>query len=284
MKVDIVFLLHAQYGTLKDFEVFARRVKRSTRSIKCELRIIMLLKGFSKSKHIRSEQADNIVFAPNVGRDLYSYIFYTKISTADFIFYFNTSSKLISDHFFRSGLNILLSEKCGAVSATGSYAGLVNPHYFIELASCNRISPIKAFTKFLITFVQKIGLSFMGYNSIPHLRTNAFGCSKQFICDAKKYFGNELKTRLQSLMFESGDRGLSGYATKMGFGLYVIDKNGTSYKMENWLESCTYAVSDQTNLAVKDNRTDEYCNASSTERLKLYVATWMESPSYIRPI
>ena len=283
MTVDIVFLLHADYGTLAEFETFAKKVKKSLIKHPFDYNIVLLLKGYPESEVVHTDEANRILVVPNIGRDLKSYYFYTLKSKAEYLFYFNTSSILISDHFITSGIAMLTSEHFGAVSATASFGSIVNPGYFRELVKCGQLSLPIGISKYMISFIQKGLLRLIGYKPVPHLRTNAFGCSKDFLIGAVKYFGGNLNTRLASLRFESGHRGLSGYAILKNLKLVVVDKGGYAHGMENWCASKTYANGEQENLAVKDNRTDEYENSSATNKVRLYISTWIDSPSYTRP-
>lgn len=280
MTVEIVFLLHANYGNIMKFERFAAKVKQSIFNQNFDYKIVLLLKGYSNPKVLHTNLADISMIVPDTGRDLSSYFYYIEQSSAQYLIFFNTSSELNSDNFITSCISLVSEPNCGAASATASWGTIANPKYFLELLRRGEITFSTGIAKYMITYCQKILLRILGYKPTPHLRTNAFACRKSFILEARRYFGRNLNTRLASLMFESGHRGLSGYAQQQGLNLYVVDKYGVAHEIEKAFDSLTYANQGQVNLAVKDNRTDEYENASRSNKKKLYIATWINSPSY----
>ena len=135
------------------------------------------------------------------------------------------------------------------------------------------------FTNYLKTiyckFIEYV-LGMLGISLIPHLRTNAFVIRRDIFLDTFDYFffGTAPKSRLFSLLYESSNRGLSGYIIRKGGRLFVVGSNSVVYEDNDWFSSETYCSFSQNNLAVHDNRTKEFEFASSWEKYKLYIGAW----------
>lgn len=279
MVVEVVYLLHRDYGEIDDFYKFRNSITSSKAITGVNLSVILLLKGLRK-EDIVGRIHEQTIEVPNKGRDIYSYYLHAAKSKADFVFYFNTSSVITSKNYISDCLSILLSKDCGMVSATASKGGLADTKYHCLIAKNSGRNKHLYLIKSAVVTCQKIILRLMGYQPSIHLRTNAFGCSRKLLLEI---FGKPYqvpKTRLKSLFFESGKRGLSGQILSRGLKLYVIDRNGQAYDENGWMKSETYAYGSQINLAVEDNRTIEYDNANHRDKYKLYVGAWGNSHEF----
>lgn len=282
MIVDVIFLLHNKYGTIGDFAEFREMVLRSGIGSKNTIRVVLLLKGFSDRSFLVDEISDVVIQVPDCGRDIASYFFYAEQSDADALVFFNTSSSITSEKFLLSAIDSILIEDIGLAGATGSYGGINQPLYFLQLWRHGLCSFPSAVLKMLIATVFDIVLKLFGYSSVPHIRTNAFAVRKDIFLKSKTFFKKNLDTRFNSLMFESGQNGLSGFIGSLGLKMVIVNSNGERFSQDFWMNSKTYAIGVQEKLAVKDNRTEEYIRADMTKRKKISIATWCSKYKEIR--
>lgn len=276
--LEIVYLLHADYGTESDAISFFSNVGALIKGLKTEVRFTCLAKGFPVDGISDLKNGFNVVHVPNVGRDIYSYILFSKTAKSDYLIFFNTSSELHSGDFLSSAFDLLRRENCGAVAATGSLGSIMNSKYFSTLARLNwPQSIVSEVPKSFIARVFEWGIPALGYRSVPHLRTNAFGISKTKLDALSKRLKKLPISRFDSLCFESGMTGMSGLLRKAGQTLHVVDKFGGDYKEDGWLSSKTYCSYSQDCLAVSDNRTEEYRKADIIMKRKLFIGAWCNS-------
>lgn len=273
--LEIVYLLHKDYGRIEDAVLFFSRAKKLLSSFKENIRFTCLMKGFSTDSVLDDRHGFYTVNVPNVGRDVYSYLYYSQITESDFLIFFNTASALHSSEFILSGYEQLKKDNCGAFAATASYGSIVNSKYFLKQARYSWIRSISnEIPKYALAYAAEVALAVLGYIPVPHLRTNAFGISRLKLNAIISGWNRLPTTRLESLFFESGNRGLSGVLSRASEALIVVDKYGNDFDQRDWLRSKTYCCFAQCCLAVSDNRTDEYDHADSLEKQKLFVGAW----------
>lgn len=278
--VDIIYLLHANYGTsLTACEFFSNIDITSLRQF-YDVNLICLVKGSVDNNKINFHRNDIQIFSvPNIGRDIYSYHYYVhRFSKADFVCFFNTSSKIRSSNFLSTCLKQVSANYFDVCSATGSYGKLMNSKYF-DLLKPLLYSPNERFSnnlKFILCKIIEYLLRIFSISLIPHVRTNACVARREVFIGTFDtfYFGVAPKSKLFSLLYESSSRGLSGYITLKGGRLLIVGSDGVVYRVHQWPASGTYCSLEQKNLAVEDNRTKEFEHSSSFKKMKLYIATW----------
>jgi hypothetical protein len=278
--VDIVYLLHGSYGTFSNAIDFFSDI--DIKSLEChyDVNLICLTKGcFDIHDVTRLDSNIKILAIPNIGRDIYSYYYYScYLSKADFVCYFNTGSKILSAKFLPACLNHLSKNDFDVCAATGSYGAFVSSKYFISLRPL-LVSVGERFLNYLkiiyckfIEYILRIFAIFL----IPHIRTNAYVIRRDIFVNSfdEFFFGTAPKSRLFSLLYESSNRGLSGHIIRKGGRLLIVGSNGVVYGVNQWKNSATYCSFCQKNLAVHDNRTKEFELSSSLNKLKLYIGAW----------
>jgi len=273
--LEIVYLLHADYGKLSDAISFFSKVSSLTRDLRTEISFTCLAKGFLNDEFGTVNTDFTIVHVPNIGRDIYSYMYISTKSRSDFLMFFNTSSKVCSVDFFSSAMEQLGRHNCGAISATGSSGSIISNKYFLDLA---RLTESQSFlvgaSKSLLARVGEFGVRACGYRPVPHLRTNAFGISREKFTSLIKMVQKVPKSRFESLRFESGEMGMSSLLRRNGQSILVMDKFGQDYNVNRWLSSRTYCSHGQSSLAVTDNRTAEYHEGDLHMKRKLFIGAW----------
>lgn len=130
--VDIVYLLHGEYGDILSAVKFFSKIDIEVLKKDMQVNLICLVKGGVCTKDVKKELKNiNVIFIPNTGRDIYSYYFYAiNISKADYLFYFNTGSTILSPNFLVTCLKHMSMNSCNVYGATGSYGALVDSNYF----------------------------------------------------------------------------------------------------------------------------------------------------------
>ena len=273
--LEIVYLLHADYGKPSDAISFFSNVSSLTKNLQAEISFTCLAKGFSNGEFGAVNTDFNIVHVPNIGRDIYSYMYISTKSRSDFLMFFNTSSKVCSVDFFSSALEQLGRHNCGAISATGSSASIISSKYFSNLATLTESqSFLVGVSKSLLAGVGEFGARVYGYRPVTHLRTNAFGISREKFTSLINMLRKVPKSRFESLCFESGETGMSSLLRRNGQSILVMDKFGQDYNVNCWLSSRTYCSHGQSGLAVKDNRTAEYHEGDLNMKRKLFIGAW----------
>lgn len=282
-EIEIIYLLHRNYGRFSNAIYFFESLNFNSLKKKFNIQFVCLMKGWSISE-VESVCCDSfrVVHVPNVGRDIYSYYHYAKYKTqSKFLFFFNTSSKILSEEFINTALLNLSLNKISILGATGSFAAPINSYYF-ETINTKQYSAtdilLNCFKKMVSRFVELI-FKFMGIIFIPHLRTNAFSIRRDLFLKSFEYFkiGNPPKLKIFSLLYESSARGLTGYIKSIGGDILVVDKNGHLFESNKWIYSATYCSFGQVNLGVSDNRTTEYELASLPKKHKLYMGAWCKT-------
>jgi hypothetical protein len=75
--------------------------------------------------------------------------------------------------------------------------------------------------------------------------------------------------------FESGRQSLTKQLLKQKLNPVVVDRCGNVYGIPEWKSSLTFRIGEQINLAVADNRTVDYAQASTRRRDYLEKLTWV---------
>jgi hypothetical protein len=278
--VDIVYLLHREYGNFSNAVNFFSNIDIESFNRKYSVNLICLVKGDFNPKEL-TEAGYNfkVLRVPNTGRDIYSYYYYaTYLSKSDFLFYFNTGSIVLGTQFVLTCLNEVSLNPLNAYAATGSYGSIIASNYFISLGPSLTSFGEKFINNVKIIYCKFIEYLFgiLGVSFIPHIRTNAFIISRgMFLNSFKEFFyGAPPKSRLFSLLYESSSSGLSGHIIRKGGRILVVGFNSIIYEHNDWLMSATYCSLDQSNLAVHDNRTKEFEFSPPRDKYKLYIGAW----------
>jgi hypothetical protein len=111
------------------------------------------------------------------------------------------------------------------------------------------------------------------------IRTNAFLLERELLLRLR---ARAPRDKLAALRLECGRRSITHQIEAIGLRPLVAGRDG-AYEREQWPDSNTLWQSNQENLLVADNRTDEYERADRWERLALSRYAWGESAAPAEP-
>jgi glycosyltransferase involved in cell wall biosynthesis len=108
----------------------------------------------------------------------------------------------------------------------------------------------------------------------PHIRSNAFGISRQLLLD----FGFRLApTKNDANRFESGADSLTRRIRASGKRAVIVGADGVGYDVEDWPKSGTFRLGHQENVLVADNQVRAFEASSAWERAAISLMSWGDS-------
>ena len=104
-----------------------------------------------------------------------------------------------------------------------------------------------------------------------HVRTNAFMASRRILQSLDR---PAIDSKRDAYLLESGRNSLTRQVQRMGLRTLLVDRDGTSYKHEDWHLSRTFWQGDQEGLLIADNQTRIYAEADAERRRLLSRFAW----------
>jgi glycosyltransferase involved in cell wall biosynthesis len=297
-------LARIQQG-LELFKNFAQSYRNYPAGISHDLFIIC--KGFSKQEEFEALQEifqdiphKIIPVEDDIGMDLAAYKDASDQVTHPYVCFLNTYSRINSDNWLQKFFSHCEKEDVGLVGATGSFESLYDSsihllgnNLFLLLLQRKKISIFFCHLKnFFLRKIFKRHLSdtfnlwrmntkpdsfwhFINWIPSfpnPHIRSNAFMLRLkdwQSITEKKP-----LKTKVDSVLLESGIDSLSDYFLRQGRKILLVGSDGKGYSPLDWPEGGFFRSKNQENLLIKDNHTDCYLGASKSLQTLLHHCTW----------
>ena len=201
-------------------------------------------------------------------QDLAAYRWATRRLTARFYCFINSYATLRADGWLRKLTRAASRDDAGLVGATGSFESLRARTRFDwpPLPLIKRAALRAAVARDDL----RVARTFPRFPN-PHVRTNGFVLR----CDVlERLTWLEPRSRSASIELESGRRGLSGQARRLGLELLVVGADGRVFPPPAWPISCTYMSAAQENLLIADNRTRAYESADGAGRAALRQRAW----------
>ncbi len=229
---------------------------------------------------------------PDEGVDITAYMAAVKTYVSNYRYFcFLNSYSLIQDTGWLRKLYTHISDTAvGLVGASGSWvshrtnvlAHLQNPAAYLRskknnIAADNVVSAKKgARIASLLEFVLHMPTYLTAFDPWPNyfIRTNGFMVSGELLLTLGL---PKVKTKLDAYRFESGKEGLTRKILGLGKAVKVVGKDGKAYDKEAWDRSNTLFQSEQENLLIADNRTNEYQFGTAERRLYLSAKAWRHS-------
>jgi hypothetical protein len=209
--------------------------------------------------------------------------------------FLNSYSVLLADGWLASLKRALDTPSTGVVGATGSWASIRSYQRFMlglggyyarvfdDRRATNATLAALA-TRHLpaeprrrkhepLRFIRALLEQSYGFTPFPsaHIRTNGFMIAAN-VMRAIRVRGLERKADLYRL--ESGRESITAQVERMGLRALVVGRDGRAYARDEWSSSATLWQSEQENLLIADNRTDDYRLGDSTDRLTLSRYAW----------
>jgi hypothetical protein len=112
----------------------------------------------------------------------------------------------------------------------------------------------------------------------PHIRTNAFMIRRELFLSLHP---TRFKRKSDVYRFESGRRSMTKQITALGMTPVVVDRFGTSYRLQDWKRSSTFWTDDQANLLIADKQTREYAAGSAEHHMIFENYAWNPPSSWV---
>ncbi|HLY49386.1 MAG TPA: hypothetical protein VKR21_09325 [Solirubrobacteraceae bacterium] len=221
-----------------------------------EHRLVLLLNGIdtpdlrSRCETVAAELRAEILELPARVLDLDAYRAAAERVEGEAFLFLNTHSEILADGWLGFLAAALMRDGVGLVGATGS----------LESALSAAPRPLKPFLR-----------SRWPKFPNPHLRTNAFMLRRSLMLSLD---WPQSATKRQALALESGSHSITRQVWDRGMEVVVVDRDGRSYRSEQWVQSRTFRSGNQEKLLVADNRTRQYATASARRRDELCRYAW----------
>lgn len=248
MNIDVFYLIRFKDSNyLERLNNFLLSYKNNQAGVKHQLNIIF--KGFSASnynikiKNIKKKY--NLSFKSFLHEDLNfdigSYITVARSSKAEYIFFLNSSSRILTPDWLKKFYVAYQNDNIGLVGATGSAEKL--DHFWF--------------------------LNFPNY----HVRTNAFFIKNDLFKDVTKDLYS-FPTKNSVWKFESGRKSFTRKILKKKMECVIVGRDGLIYPMSLWFMSDVFKIGDQANLIIADNQTESYRRSSKLLKYQLTSKAW----------
>jgi hypothetical protein len=253
-------------------------------------KIYIIFKGWEEKKHINpkyffSNIKKKISFFDfsDDGFDLGTYFKVLKYVDEEYIYFFNSTSRIIDDNFFKFSINAMLDKKLGLLGWAGSF-GTLRPSIkkiFFKLKininiNKNFMNAIKNLLIDIIAFPYHLYLykNFPKFPN-PHVRSNAFLIKKDLYEEFSK-ISKYSETKIESCELESGKNGLTKFVQKKGYDVKVINSKNKIFDIRECDKSETWRTGDKQHVLVADNGTLSYEKMPISRKLFKEYSAWEE--------
>jgi len=264
-KPIVVYLAYEPFG-IKFLKNFIKNYEKFPSGFEHEL--VICFKGFNKKKLKEWENSIKIGYVKfddsnqKNDFDIGSFLRIAKKYSNRYILFLGTYTKPITRNWLKIFLNHY--KKNSLVGATASYASLSSMFFNFFFDQHSKFQQIKWGLKHL--FYVKLFPN-------PHIRTTGFFIKSQDLLNLN-FDIDKFTNKINTNYFESGRKGLSRKLIKNGFDLILVNSDNESFKIDEWKKSKTFCMENQEKLIFSDNRTEEYENSSTNEKLKRSKFCW----------
>lgn len=298
--LSVIFLMWVPYGI--DYLIsFINSYQNFNSGLEHDL--VILYNGYGNEENIQPYKAflkqcdiKHSYLLLKYGQDIAAYKWAAAKVDTEYVLFFNTYSQIQRTEWGINYLNAIKKSNVGCVGATGSWQSWSNVGFQKAKLFFNSESKIKNNIPYYNSkqinigpFYIKIHPRLVLFGSLlksltvydkfpnfpnPHLRTNAFIVSRQ---DWLNLELPEFKNKSEAHLFESGYNSFTRQIIKAGKKVLVMNKYGEVFEPHEWHISKTLWSSDQENLLVYDNFTEQYNNTPKTERIAFENFLWGKS-------
>lgn len=281
----VVHLVRAHNG-IEPFRRFLKSYRQNQGGIEHDLLIIF--KGFDNQQEMAEYYSlltpfkYSLVEVSDAGFDVTAYLTAFRSYSSQYRYFcFLNSYSVIQDCDWLRKLHYCLAKKnVGLVGATASWESHRGKENWFNILLGAVKGQYKLYCegglyKFLsgISSVIQRTHYLLSFDITPnyHIRTNAFMISTELM---QSLHFRPINTKEDAHRFESGKDGLSKQILNIGKNIIVVGRDGKGYEKEEWNISNTFRSSEQENLLVEDNQTEDYKNGSTERRNYLKSITW----------
>ena len=211
-------------------------------------------------------------FVPEKGFDIPAYFAGAMNFDHRFLCFLNSYSVLLDPQWLEKLLAVAMSDRVGAVGATGSWESHYSNALRWAVPGVKR-SFLENVPRYLFRWLRGVTSYRRDFAPFPnvHLRTNAFMLRRDLMLNLKR---GPLQRKMDTYRFESGKQGLTNQILEMNLRVLVVGRDGRAYEPDEWDASHTFRSGNQSNLLVDDNRTIEYVKADPVTKRLIEEMTW----------
>lgn len=275
-KVAVVYIARKSNAGLIALVRFLESAKKNNPGMEYDL--IVIVKGWGncaiENERIRvlaSEFKAELKFLPDDGFDWGAYFRIAEMLDHEFICFFNSHSKILSQNWLKYLYNGLRAKNVGAAGATGSFSS-----WSFSLPYLNK--NFKSYVLYPFRVLKSIWESLQhAKDSSPfpstHIRSNAFITNRKIFLEYRSL--NKIpKNKKHAHALESGIYSYTAFLAKKKLEVVVVGRDGNIYFSKDWTQSQTFRVPVQLNLLVSDNQTNNYQLASVEQKRRLEWSAW----------
>ena len=207
------------------------------------------------------------------GQDIAAYQYAASKVDTEYIFCFNSFSKILAPSWLYKYQQAFLQSNVGLVSATASCQSHINNVFETHAIAWEFTKPfLYNYNKYKL-FIKTIGYWYFLFKPFPnaHLRTTAFMIKRAVFLSIKC---KPLTSKFKAYLFESGRNGFTNQIIKKGLIPLLIDKDGNTCTIDKMHTSKTFWLQQQQNLMVADNQTEIYANALQQQKMIMSKKAW----------
>jgi hypothetical protein len=105
----------------------------------------------------------------------------------------------------------------------------------------------------------------------PHIRSNVFAINREILLNLTS---EHVISKKDAYAFESGKNSISRRLSQKSLRLLVVNSEGQTFDVPDWVKSKTFRLGDQELLLASDNQSQQYALSGPYERGILTMITW----------
>ena len=255
----------------------------------CRYKIYIIFKGWEGKKHVNPKsffsnikKNINFFYFSDDGFDLGAYFKILKYVDEEYIYFFNTTSRIIDDNFFKFSLKAISDKKLGLLGWAGSFGTLrpsIKKIFFKFKININKnfISAIKNFLIDVILFPYDLLYLYKNFPKFPnpHVRAHAFLIKKHLYEDFS-IISKYPRTKNEVLELESGKNGLTKFVQKKGFHVKVLNSKNKVFDIGECDKSETWRTGGEQHVLVTDQGHLSYEKMPISRKLFKEYSAWQK--------
>jgi hypothetical protein len=288
MNFGIVYLCRGVDINQQDIIDFSVALEKNLLKLETSHRykVYIIFKGWNKKDHINPKsffnnikKKINFFYFSDDGFDLGTYFKILKYINEEYIYFFNSTSKIVNKNFFKYSIKAMLDKKLGLLGYAGSF-GTLRPsikRIFFKLKidiNKNFINTLKIFLIDIISFPYYLYLykNFPKFPN-PHIRSHVFLIQKNLY---KQFSKNSKypKTKIEVCELESGKKGLTQFVQQNGYDVKVINSKNKIYNVKECDKSETWRTGRKQLVLVADYATVFYEKMPINRKLFKEYCAW----------
>lgn len=289
MNFAIVYLCRGVDTNEKDITDFSSSLKKNLLTLNpvYKYKIYIIFKGWDEKKNINPKYFfKNVKFEikffnfSDDGFDLGAYFKVIKYIDEDYVYFFNSTSRIVDNNFFDYSLKLILSEKkLGLLGFAGSF-GTPRPSIkkiFFKLKANIYENFIKKFMYFfieIICFPYHLYL-FRNFHNFPnpHIRSHVFLIKKDLYKEFSKISKYPTK-KIEVLELESGKNSITQFVKKKGYFVKLVNSKNEVYDVEECDKSQTWRTGSKQYVLAEDKASLIYKKTSINLKIFKEYCAW----------